>query len=376
MFDRQFSNLPAWLPAATGSVGATLLSWPLLHSGGLLGVVAAALLVGAGPVLGYAWSTGSIRRNVFTLMMGAGGFLLGVGILSAIFWPIFVGSTSKKHTIGSLLPWSLFGQIVGIAVTLVVLPPVLGQNPAWMQTGFLLWGLSWGLGVSYGLGKEKNDAPFQSEPEIIAATSSPQVEMSPSSLKPARPTPESESGPHGQAIRDKRVKATTSFREEATVKLAKSHEELGVQPESTKHPARAARRSTDKEDLRPQVQEAPSAEDVSEALIAISFESWRMYKMLGRVLQKLEEQERRRFQNRVDWYIKQVQSSLELAGLKLVNVEDHQYEPGMAVTPLNLEDFEPGVKLAVEHMIEPIIMGETGVVRLGTVTLKKEELHE
>ena len=373
MFDRQFSNFPPWLTAASGSVGATLLSWPLLHSGGLLGVVVAALLLGAGPVLGYAWSTGSIRRNVLTLIMGAGGFLLGVGILSAVIWPIIVGSTSKQHTIGSLLTWSLFGQVVGIAAILALLPPVLGQNPAWIQLGFLLWGLTWGLCVSHGLGEKKNGAPFQSISESNVATSSPQVEMSPSSVKPARPATESGSASQGQAIQDKRDKATTPYSRETTVNLANSHEELRVQPETAEHEACGARKSTDNEDQRPQVQGAPSAEDVREALIAISFESWRMYKMLGRVLQKLEEQERRRFQNRVEWYIKQVQSSLEQAGLKMVNVEDHQYETGMAVTPLNLEDFEPGDKLAVEHMIEPIIMGETGLVRMGTVTLKKEE---
>lgn len=43
----------------------------------------------------------------------------------------------------------------------------------------------------------------------------------------------------------------------------------------------------------------------------------------------------------------------------------------MAVTPLNIEDFAPDDLLIIEQMIEPIIMGPEGVLRTGTVILRK-----
>lgn len=45
----------------------------------------------------------------------------------------------------------------------------------------------------------------------------------------------------------------------------------------------------------------------------------------------------------------------------------------MAVTPLNIEEFEPDDVLVVEQMLEPIIMGEQGLIKTGTVTLRKIE---
>lgn len=59
--------------------------------------------------------------------------------------------------------------------------------------------------------------------------------------------------------------------------------------------------------------------------------------------------------------------------MRIVNVEGHVFDPGMAATPLNLEEFKPDDTLIVDQMLEPIIMGPDGVVRTGTVTLRKVE---
>ena len=60
-------------------------------------------------------------------------------------------------------------------------------------------------------------------------------------------------------------------------------------------------------------------------------------------------------------------------GLKLVNVEGHPYDVGMAASALNLGDFGPDDVLFVEQMLEPIIMGPTGLRKQGTVMLRKVE---
>lgn len=62
------------------------------------------------------------------------------------------------------------------------------------------------------------------------------------------------------------------------------------------------------------------------------------------------------------------------ANLKLANVEGHPYDPGMAASAINLGDFGPDDVLLVDQMVEPIIMGPDGLVRSGTVTLRKAEL--
>ena len=61
------------------------------------------------------------------------------------------------------------------------------------------------------------------------------------------------------------------------------------------------------------------------------------------------------------------------AGMRIVNVEGQQFDPGIAATALNIEEFASEDSLIVDQMLEPIIMGPVGVVRTGTVTLRKVE---
>lgn len=60
--------------------------------------------------------------------------------------------------------------------------------------------------------------------------------------------------------------------------------------------------------------------------------------------------------------------------MRIVNVEGHPFDPGMAATPLNIEKFDAKDALMVDQMLEPIIMGKEGLVKAGTVTLRKVEL--
>ena len=68
---------------------------------------------------------------------------------------------------------------------------------------------------------------------------------------------------------------------------------------------------------------------------------------------------------------KEVEESLDVAGLKLVNVEGQSFDPGMAASALNIGDFGPDDTLLVDQMVEPIIMGPDGLKKQGTVMLRK-----
>jgi hypothetical protein len=46
----------------------------------------------------------------------------------------------------------------------------------------------------------------------------------------------------------------------------------------------------------------------------------------------------------------------------------------MAATPLNIEEFDTNDALMVDQMLEPIIMGKDGLVKAGTVILRKVEV--
>ena len=116
-----------------------------------------------------------------------------------------------------------------------------------------------------------------------------------------------------------------------------------------------------------------SSVKLESTLLSMGIESWRFSKVFNRLLHKVDAGEQGRYLGQMRWFIKKIEESLAESGLKLVNVEGQQFDPGMAVTPLNIEEFEPDDVLVVEQMLEPIIMGEQGLIKTGTVTLRKIE---
>lgn len=106
-------------------------------------------------------------------------------------------------------------------------------------------------------------------------------------------------------------------------------------------------------------------------LVDIAVESWRFGKLFDRLLLTLDAGQQSRYKGQYRWFQKQLERSLEEAGMKVVNVEGHAFDPGIAATPINIEEFGADDALMVDQMLEPIIMGPQGIVRAGTVILRK-----
>ena len=117
-----------------------------------------------------------------------------------------------------------------------------------------------------------------------------------------------------------------------------------------------------------------NSEVLLKSLIDISVESWRFSRLFARLLSKLDAGEGARYTSQYRYYLKRLEETLEGAGLSLVNVEGHPYDAGVAATALNIGDFGADDVLVIEQMIEPIIMSSEGLVRGGTVMLRKVAL--
>ena len=111
--------------------------------------------------------------------------------------------------------------------------------------------------------------------------------------------------------------------------------------------------------------------DPIQILVDVAVESWRFARLFGRLLSKLDAGETPRFVNQLRYYLKSLEEKLEAVDLKIVNLEGHPYDPGIAASALNIGEFAPGDHLIIEQMVEPIIMGAHGLVRQGTVMLQK-----
>lgn len=116
---------------------------------------------------------------------------------------------------------------------------------------------------------------------------------------------------------------------------------------------------------------AKPPEELQKSIITMAVECWRFSRSYQRLLLKLDAGEGSRYLSQLYWFVKKLDDALEQAGLHMVNVEGQPFDPGMAATPLNIEDFEANDTLEVEQMLEPIIMSKAGLVKTGTVILRK-----
>ena len=119
--------------------------------------------------------------------------------------------------------------------------------------------------------------------------------------------------------------------------------------------------------------ETPGLEVLMKSLLDVAVESWRFGRLFDRLLLKLDAGDQGRYRGQFRWFQRKLEDSLTDAGMRVVNLEGHAFDPGMAATPLNIEEFGAADTLVVDQMLEPIIMGPEGVVRTGTVTLRKVE---
>jgi hypothetical protein len=110
-----------------------------------------------------------------------------------------------------------------------------------------------------------------------------------------------------------------------------------------------------------------------ESLIEITVESWRFSRLFSRALRQLDAGEAGRYSNQQRYYLKRLEEHLGSFGFRIVNLEGQPYDPGMAATALNITDFGRDDGLMVDQMIEPIIMGDAGLVKTGAIMVRKIE---
>ena len=111
-----------------------------------------------------------------------------------------------------------------------------------------------------------------------------------------------------------------------------------------------------------------------QALIEMILESWRFLNAFRNAMTSLSFDEQRRYLGRYSWFHRRLKEIAETVGLRIIEINQGEaYDIGMAVTALNVEDFQADENLFVEQMIEPIIMERDSVIRLGSVMLGRKK---
>lgn len=113
--------------------------------------------------------------------------------------------------------------------------------------------------------------------------------------------------------------------------------------------------------------------ELQASLVSIASEMFRFQHVFEKIVSRLEIDEQKKYLSQYAWFSKRVYQALDLAGLRLIDITGELYDPGMAVSALNLEDFDANDTLFVVQMMEPIIMCGTEIAKIGTVILGRIE---
>ena len=111
--------------------------------------------------------------------------------------------------------------------------------------------------------------------------------------------------------------------------------------------------------------------DPTTPTLDLALESWRFQRLFARAIQKMEEAEAARYATQHRYFVRRVGECLASVGLRFEAAEGQPYDPGDAITALNVGDFSPEDDLVVDQVIEPVVMGAAGLVRAGTVTVRR-----
>lgn len=98
------------------------------------------LIMGLGPVLGYAIATGRTGSSVGAMI---GGVIGNIPVLNLILWPLLVSLIGKVGSLGTLFLWNLIGLVLGVIIFFVVMP-LNGQDPSWFWPSIVIAASAWG----------------------------------------------------------------------------------------------------------------------------------------------------------------------------------------------------------------------------------------
>ena len=121
-------------------------------------------------------------------------------------------------------------------------------------------------------------------------------------------------------------------------------------------------------------------DSTTKQIIDFVVEEYRFLKSYSSLLNKILPEERQKYKSTYDFHVKKIQEIMEECKLKIVELENKDFNDGLSITALNMEDFEKDDKLVIQQVIEPLIIStiDGTIMKSGTVILEKknENLEE
>lgn len=117
-------------------------------------------------------------------------------------------------------------------------------------------------------------------------------------------------------------------------------------------------------------------EEMQQGVVTMAVEGYRLNAFLKSLAPRIsDERFLKRVTNQILRFDKNFVEGLHNAGLEWVDFTGYEYEPGLPVEPINIEDFAEKDELVVQVTLEPVIKikDSAEIIRRGIVVLGGKE---
>ncbi len=113
-----------------------------------------------------------------------------------------------------------------------------------------------------------------------------------------------------------------------------------------------------------------------ESVAQLCVEYWKLAAATEKALRSVLASDGKRLEAQLKFSKRQLDVLLQDLGLRLVDFSGERFHPGLAVSVDNPGDFEENEALVVGKTIEPTVMSDMTVIRLGRVIVAPVEQEE
>lgn len=108
----------------------------------------------------------------------------------------------------------------------------------------------------------------------------------------------------------------------------------------------------------------------AESVAQLCVEFWKLSNATKKAIERLPESESRRLKGQLNFSDRQLAMLVDQLGLKLIDFETEGFHAGLATSADNAGDYPDETDLIVSKTLEPTVMAEMKVIRLGRVLVE------
>ncbi|SPJ27637.1 hypothetical protein [Falsiruegeria mediterranea] len=108
----------------------------------------------------------------------------------------------------------------------------------------------------------------------------------------------------------------------------------------------------------------------AESVAQLCVEFWKLSNATKKAIERLPESESRRLKGQLNFSDRQLAMLVDQLGLKLIDFETEGFHAGLATSADNAGDYPDETDLFVSKTLEPTVMADMKVIRLGRVLVE------